>query len=96
MRVVNRATLYPYKCSVTGRDDGMMMDMGVTIPAGRDWRLYLRQPVLEDAAKRLKMVPQAEADEIKVERDRLKTENRELEKALGAFEEAQAALRKLK
>lgn len=67
MRKTDRAALYPQKCAVTGRTDGPFVDFGVIIPAGRDQRLYIRQPVAEKCGQTVGMVPQAHYDELKAQ-----------------------------
>jgi len=67
LRKTDRAALYPQKCAVTGRTDGPFVDFEVTVPAGRDQRLYIRQPVAEKCGQAVGMVPQAEYDALKAE-----------------------------
>jgi len=67
LRKTDRAALYPQKCAVTGRTDGPFVDFGVIIPAGRDQRLYVRQPVAEKCGQAVGMVPQAEYDALKAQ-----------------------------
>ena len=74
MRVIEKAMLYPQGCAVTGWEDGPYVDMGVTIPAGRDYRLYLRTSVIEEAGEKVGMVPAAELEKAITERDGLVAE----------------------
>lgn len=71
MRVVEKAMLYPQTCAVTGWEDGPFVDMGVTIPAGRDFRLYLRTSVVEEAGEKTGMVPGEKFEKVAAERDDL-------------------------
>lgn len=71
MRIVEKAMLYPQGCAVTGWEDGPYVDLGVTIPAGRDYRLYLRTAVVEEAGEKVGMIPAAELEKVTSERDDL-------------------------
>ena len=71
MRVVEKAMLYPQACAVTGWEDGPFVDTGVTIPAGRDYRLYLRTSVVIEAGEKAGMVPADELEKTAAERDEL-------------------------
>lgn len=60
MRVVEKAVLYPGTCAVTGKSRGPFVDTGVTIPPGKDYRIYIRAEMVREAAAKLDMVPAAD------------------------------------
>jgi hypothetical protein len=60
MRKVKKMVMYPKSCAVTGRSDGVAIDTGITIPPGPAYRIYLRESVVTEMAKKLKMVPEDE------------------------------------
>lgn len=78
--------LFPQKCSVTGWDHGDLMDMGVTIPAGRDWHLYLRTSVIEEAAGKLGMVTATKFADIRKENAELGKSVEELTAKVAVFQ----------
>ena len=57
MRKTQKAMLYPNKCAVSGRHDGEMIDTGITVTTvSKPYRIYLRQPVVEEMGKKFGMV----------------------------------------
>lgn len=65
MRVVDAAERPPRKCAVTGREEGPFVDFLTQIDPGNPAlpnNLYLRAAVVEEAAKKLGMVPKTEVD----------------------------------
>lgn len=82
----------PYACAVTGRAFGEVMDFGASLP-GIDPRLYLLRSVVEDAARELGMVPEAEVEKLKAElqaHGEKVDELRKLVEATGVLEKAMA------
>lgn len=75
----------PHKCAVTGRCFGEVFDFGVVQP-GHDPRLYLLRSVLEDAARKVGMVPEAEVTKLQGELDSMGQQIDELKELIGAYQ----------
>jgi len=90
----------PHCCVVSGRRDGPMVDFGDPTPKARgagDPRLYVRGPVVEEAAVNLLgMVPQADVDALRQELAECDAERQRLAELVAGGEELSAAEDKLR
>lgn len=93
MHVIKEGPLphFPYACAVTSRADGEVLDLSVELPAGRDQRLYLRRPVVEEAGRMFGMVPQHEVDELRARLDAYGEEVAALREQVGQYTTAREA-----
>lgn len=88
MKIVEKATMPPAKCAVTGDIDGPFIDTGGYCP-NVDPYIYLHVPVVEQMARELLgMVPAAEVDELKAKVE-------ELTKKVEVLGKAEAAIKDL-
>ncbi len=88
MRVTEVAEHPPRKCAVTGRADGPFIDFQKIIGGPQPTALYLHTLIVEEAAKKLGMVPAKEVDA-------LREQFAELEATLTRVEEIQKTAGKL-
>lgn len=81
----------PHCCIVTGRTDGPVIDFGdptAKAQGPNDPRVYVREGVVEDAAKRLLgMVPQALVDALQAQLEASEAERQRLAEIVGGGEE---------
>jgi hypothetical protein len=77
MRLVDEAERAPRKCAVTGRPNGPFIDFQVDVRAPSPNLpnfLYLHKGIVEEAARKLGMVPAAEVQRLTDQLAELKTE----------------------
>jgi hypothetical protein len=67
MRLVEVADKAPRTCAVTGRGDGPFIDFNKIIDRPGGSALYLHALIVEEAAKKLGMVPGREVEKLKGE-----------------------------
>ena len=88
MKIVEKATMPPAKCALTGDIDGPFIDTG-TYCANIDPYIYLHVPIVEQMARELLgMVPAAEVED-------LKAKVKELTKKVEVLGKADAAIKEL-
>lgn len=99
MKVVEKAECLPRRCAVSNNERGPFVDFGVDLgPSGPNQRnrLYLRVPVVEEAARKLGMVPKGEVDRLLEQLNAITTELKELREVMnlyGELEEKVSAIR---
>jgi hypothetical protein len=88
VKIVEKATMPPAKCALTGDIDGPFIDTG-TYCANIDPYIYLHVPIVEQMARELLgMVPAAEVED-------LKAKVKELTKKVEVLGKADAAIKEL-
>lgn len=88
MRLVEVAEKAPRTCAVTGRGEGPFIDFNVIIDRPGGTNLYLHALIVEEAAKKLGMVPGRELEKLQGKVD-------ELSQTLDRVEEIQKTAGKL-
>lgn len=86
MRLTDNADRAPRKCAVSGRSGGPFIDFGVDFQAPNPNTpnfLYLHKAVVEDAGRKLGMVPATEVERLT---DQLAGLSKELEELRGDME----------
>ncbi|HEX6456244.1 MAG TPA: hypothetical protein VF009_06960 [Solirubrobacterales bacterium] len=67
MRLTEVAENTPRNCAVTGRDDGPFIDFQKVIDSPLPTHLYLHVLIVEEAAKRLGMVPAKDVEKLRAD-----------------------------
>ena len=95
----DRRSSPPHCCIVTGRRDGQIVDLGLMTAkaaAVKNPHLYLRAPVVEEAARAIGMEPKADVDALRQELAECDDERKRLAAIVAGSEDLSAAEGKLR